>query len=228
MEIKLAEANKNLEAFAYIASHDLQEPLRKIRTFSTLLYDANLEKFDEKSLNYVGKLVDSSSRMQSMIQDVLTLSTLSEDVELTEVTPEKAVEGALENLEIKILESKAVINIGALPPLTGNLLYLSQLFMNLISNSIKFSNKQPEINISGKVHAGMVQITLRDNGIGMDEADLNKIFQPFQRLHSKAEFEGSGIGLSICKKIVELHKGDIKVKSTPGAGTTFIIELPTA
>jgi signal transduction histidine kinase len=227
-EKKLAEANKDLEAFAYIASHDLQEPLRKIRTYSSMLYNSNIDSFDEKSKGLADKVISSSERMQSMIKDVLTLSTINADAEFTNVNPADAVKNALDDLEIKILETQADVHIENLSNVKGNFIYLSQLFMNLIGNAIKFTKVRPVIHIFGREEDNKVLIFVKDNGIGMNAEDAEKIFTPFQRLHTRREYEGTGIGLSICKKIVELHKGSISVDSKLGEGTTFIIELPKA
>lgn len=227
-ELKLDEANKNLEAFVYIASHDLQEPLRKIRMYTTMLYDTETVQQDEKTKAYADKLLALSQRMQTMIKDVLTLSTLSNEVEFTTVAPARTVRDALDDLEIKIIESQAVVNIGVLPAIIGNEVYLSQLFMNLISNAIKFSKQEPVIDIYGVQNNDRVIIYIKDNGIGMNERDTTKIFQPFQRLHRRGEYEGSGIGLSICKRIAKLHNGSIRVESKPDEGTTFVVDLPAA
>lgn len=227
-ERKLADANANLEAFAYVASHDLQEPLRKIRTFTSMLYRNNADSLDEKNKVLADKIMASSTRMQTLIQDVLTLSTIRVDDEFGPVNVKEAVDIALEDLEIKILEKKAVISVADLPTVMGNREYLAQLFMNLISNSIKFSKNTPIITITGLVNADKVLIYVRDNGIGMSEEHVDKIFFAFQRLHSRTEYEGSGIGLAICKRIAEIHQGRISVESTLGEGTTFIVELPKA
>lgn len=226
VEQKLAEANASLEAFAYVASHDLQEPLRKIRTFTSILYRNNAENFDERNKEIAEKIMASTSRMQSMIQDVLTLSTISVNSEFGMVDINEAIDIALEDLEMKIIEKNAIIKITELPKVKGNKEYLAQLFMNLISNSIKFSRKNPYISITGSVKADKLFISVKDNGIGMNEEHLDKIFFAFQRLHSRTEYEGSGIGLAICKRIVELHNGKISVQSKVDEGTTFIIELP--
>jgi chemotaxis family two-component system sensor kinase Cph1 len=227
-ERKLAEANANLEAFAYVASHDLQEPLRKIRTFTSILYRNNSESFDDKNKEIAEKIIASSSRMQSMIQDVLTLSTISINAEFSEVDINEAAAIALENLEMRIAERNAVIKLSELPNVKGNKEYLAQLFMNLISNSIKFSKKNPFISVTGVTKEDKVFIYVKDNGIGMSEEYLDKIFLAFQRLHSRAEYEGSGIGLAICKRIVDIHNGKISVESKIDEGTIFIIELPKA
>ncbi|HEU4472674.1 MAG TPA: ATP-binding protein [Flavisolibacter sp.] len=228
VEKKLAEANKGLEAFVYLASHDLQEPLRKIRTYSTLLLETNKEKFDDKGKELLTKVVSSSERMQTMIKDILSLSTIDESAELSVIDPSNAVNQALEDLEIKILEKNAVINIGKLPSVVGNEAYLSQLFLNLLSNSLKFNARQPIITIKGEVKNDIAYISFSDNGIGISENNLDKIFGAFQRLHSKSDYEGSGIGLAVCKKIVDLHGGTISVNSKIGEGTEFIVELPAS
>ncbi|AEI50746.1 sensor histidine kinase [Runella slithyformis] len=227
-ERKLADANANLEAFAYVASHDLQEPLRKIRTFTSMLFRNNADSFDEKNKVLADKIIASSTRMQTMIQDVLTLSTIRVNDEFETVNLKDAIGIALEDLEVKILEKKAVVRVADLPHVIGNREYLAQLFMNLIGNSVKFSKNTPLITITGLVNANKVLIYVRDNGIGMSEEHMDKIFFAFQRLHSRTEYEGSGIGLAICKRIVELHRGRISVESIPGEGTTFIVELPKA
>jgi signal transduction histidine kinase len=227
-ENKLDEVNKNLEAFAYVASHDLQEPLRKIRMYTTMLYNSNESKFDDASKGFANKVIGSSERMQTMIKDILALSTVNDDVEITEVSPNDAVKKALEDLEIKILERHAIINVDELPKVKGNEVYLAQLFMNLIGNAIKFSKDQPVVNIRGEVSGENVSIYVQDNGIGMNEKDSDKIFNAFYKVHRRGEYEGSGIGLSICKKIVDLFNGNIHIKSKVGEGTTFIIELPKA
>ncbi len=227
-EKKLAEANKDLEAFAYIASHDLQEPLRKIRTFSSLLNKANEERFDDRSKELSQKITTSTQRMQNMIKNILTLSTINNDTELVSVSAEDAVNNAKEDLEIKMMEKSAVVKCDPLPMVKGNLAFLSQLFANLIANAIKFCNGQPVINIAGQQDGNKVFIYVTDNGIGMNKEDVENIFIAFKRLHSRAQFEGSGLGLAISKKIVDLHSGKIRAESEPGKGTTFIIELPAA
>lgn len=228
-EKKLAEANKGLEAFAYVASHDLQEPLRKIRTFSSMLNKANQEIFDDRSKELAQKINSSTQRMQNMIRDVLTLSTINgDDAELVDLNPEDAVNNAREDLEIKILEKNAVVTCRPLPMVKGHMAFLSQLFSNLIGNAIKFCNGQPVVNITGEQKGDRVTIYVADNGIGMNKEDIENVFIAFRRLHSKAQFEGSGIGLAISKKIIDIHNGNIHFESEPGKGTTCIIELQAA
>lgn len=227
-EVKLAAANQSLQAFAYVASHDLQEPLRKIRTFTSRLYTENESKFDDTSKDYITKLETSAERMQRLIRDVLNLSSLSEEVELTIVDTNSAVQSAIENLELKIQEKGAIVKVGKLPKVKGNEAYLSQLFYNLIGNGIKFNNQVPVIDVSGVKLGEKVTINVTDNGIGMKEEYYLKVFEAFGRLHSKSEYEGTGIGLAICKKIVDVHKGQIRIESKEGIGTTFKIELDVA
>ena len=133
-----------------------------------------------------------------------------------------------EDLEIKIAEKKAIIKVGEIPPVMGHQSYLTQLFLNLISNALKFNNKKPVIQIKGETIGKRVYIHVSDNGIGMDKEEVPKIFEPFSRLNPKLEFEGTGIGLTICKRIVSLHNGMIEVDSKPGQGTTITVDLPSA
>jgi two-component system, chemotaxis family, sensor kinase Cph1 len=227
-ELKLADANKSLEAFASIASHDLQEPLRKIKTYSSMLSDANDTNFSPDSRDLANKILHSTQRMQTLVHDVLRLSTISSEIAFDPVNIPEIISRIREDLEFKIAETKAEIQVGEIPPVMGNESYLTQLFLNLISNAIKFNNKKPLISIKGENIGSRVYIHFTDNGIGIDKADLSKIFEAFSRLNPKLEFEGSGIGLTICKKIVSLHNGKISVVSTPGTGSVFTIDLPAA
>ncbi len=224
-ELRLAEANANLASFAHIASHDLQEPLRKIRTFSSVLRSSNPDLSD-RNRQLVDRIESSAGRMQNLVKDVLTISTIDREIELTNVNMNEVLAMALSDLEVKITEKKAAINTSPLPSVLGNKAYLAQVFMNIISNAIKFSKSDPVIFVKSVTDGNNVVISISDNGIGIEKQDLEKIFKTFKRLHSKDEYEGSGIGLSTCKRIIELHHGKISVQSTPGIGTTFLIELP--
>jgi two-component system, chemotaxis family, sensor kinase Cph1 len=227
-EKKLEAANKGLEAFAYVASHDLQEPLRKISTFTSRLLHSNEDKFDSNGKDLARRILNASDRMRTMIHDVLSLSSINEQTELSFVNTNDAVNSAIEHLEVKIEEKNATLNVGQLPNVIGNKAYLSQLFLNLISNSLKFSTRQPVINISGETKGDKVELLISDNGIGMDEGSLLRIFEPFHRLNAKSEYEGTGIGLTICKRIIEIHNGTITATSQQGVGSTFTIILPLA
>lgn len=227
-ERKLSEANSGLEAFAYIASHDLQEPLRKIGMYTSILSSINENRFNDESKELSNKIMNAAERMQVMVNDTLALCTISSQVEMSAFDPARAINNAIIDLEVKIAEKDAYINVNPLPLVKGNEAYLSQLFLNLIGNAIKFSRERPIISITGEKKDDIVIITVADNGIGMNEKNFEKIFNAFQRLNSKDEYEGSGIGLAICKKIIEVHNGKIRVSSEPGRGTSFVVELPAA
>ena len=225
-EENLAEANASLTSFAYIASHDLQEPLRKIRTFASLVQDEYSKNLDERGNDLVEKIMKSASRMQTMTTDILNLSAYTDRISMTMVSVTEAARIAVSDLESKIIESGARITVGTIPEVYGNLSYLSHLFLNLISNSIKFSSQQPVINIWGEPHDGIVSVYIEDNGIGIQEEGHQKIFHAFQKMHNKNEYEGSGLGLAICKRIVDIHRGHLSVSSVIDEGSTFIVELP--
>ncbi len=222
-ERKLEEANNGLEAFAYMVSHDLKEPLRKINYFTTQLKAQNKEVFDESSRTYSEKIINYTDRMHLLIEDILKLSLIDANVELVNVDLNKPIKNALDVLELQIKDQNAVIKIGSLPNVRGNETYLSQLFINLIGNALKFNSRVPFIEINGKMKDGMVWITVADNGIGMDQSESERIFDSFHRLNAHSAYEGTGIGLSIVKKIVKVHKGEIFAVSKPGLGTTFHI-----
>lgn len=223
---ELREANKGLEAFAYVASHDLQEPLRKIRTFTDMAERHG--SFEEQGRMYMDRIRAASTRMSGLIEDVLSLSRITGNVERKIIDPNRAVERAMSDLELKIAERKAVINVAPMPKIRGDEGYLTQLFYNLINNAIKFSEAPPVINIDNRMDGDIVEIRVSDNGIGIDKEYVNQIFEPFQRLHARHEYEGSGIGLAISKKIVDVHGGQLTVESEKGKGSTFIIRLPWA
>jgi signal transduction histidine kinase len=224
-ERKLEMANADLEKFAYVASHDLQEPIRKMIVFNQMLEQRNRDKFDERSRELVEKTIRSSSRMQTLITDVLSLSKLTQDVQLKPVNLYEVISLAIEDMEVKIGEKTANITVGELPQVMGNQGYLQQMFYNLLGNAVKFTHGKPEIHISSTIKDGYVFITVKDNGIGIDKEYFEKIFLPFQRLNSSAEFEGSGIGLSLCYKIAHIHRGEISVESEPGKGSSFTVKL---
>lgn len=227
-EAQLEQANRNLKAFAYVASHDLQEPLRKMRTFAGMLKDRNEGNWDERSAALSEKIMYSAGRLQQLTSDVLNLSVLSESIPMGPVDVNQAIDLALNDLEYRIGEKNAEITTEKIPKVYGNLSYLSQLFLNLISNSIKFNEERPRIRINGERVGDQVIIRLSDNGIGISENDRDKVFEAFQRLHSVSMYEGSGIGLAICKRIVEIHEGSIRVESNRDRGSIFIVELKPA
>jgi len=228
--LQLAQANKDLERknieleqFAYIASHDLQEPLRTTSSFVGLLQKQYHGKLDEKADKYLTYILESSGRMRVLIKNLLDYSQIGNKKELEQVDCNKMLHNVLADLGIAINEAGADIKSDSLPVINGYATELKQLFQNLITNAIKFKKEgaSPEINISVHKNGSYWQFAFKDNGIGIEEKYNEKIFVIFQRLHSRTEYEGSGIGLSHCKKIVELHKGRIWVESTPGSGSTF-------
>jgi PAS domain S-box-containing protein len=233
----LENSNKELESFNYIASHDLQEPLRKIRTFIHLIEKSGFES--ESSRKYFEKINSSAQRMSDLIQSVLTYSRLSKTGEdFAETDLNKILTEVQTDFELLIKEKNAIIKSTKLPVIKANALQINQLFSNLISNSLKFSTVKPKITISSKIEKGkqvhalanpeqsFVHLQFKDNGIGFPDEFKDKIFNLFQRLHGKSEYSGTGIGLSIVKKIVEQHKGYISAESKDGDGATFNIWLP--
>lgn len=223
-ERELEELNRGLQTFAYAASHDLQEPLRKMQLFTSLLQESS-DRLDEGGRLYLDKLNHSARRMRTMIDDILTLSTLHQP-EMKTVDTNETMAIALGDFELRIRESGASVKMSPLPAVRGNKAYLVQLFSNLIGNALKFSDRSPAIEITGRRCGDQVEIRISDNGIGIDPAHFQQIFQPFHRLHARSRYEGSGIGLAIVKRIVDMHRGDIRVESEVGRGTTFIVSLP--
>lgn len=229
LEQKNAEleiTNKELESFNYIASHDLQEPLRKIQTFISFIKDRDMSP--EEAQGYINKIHASAGRMTQLIKDVLIYSRLTSEQQFTKVDLNEILEIVLADYELFINEKDGKVVKDKLPVITAIPLQMEQLFSNLISNSLKYSDKTPVITITYKKNDddGTITITFSDNGIGFEEKYSEQIFKLFQRLHGKNDYAGTGIGLSICKKIVELHKGSISAESIPGKGAIFNIILP--
>jgi len=229
---RLEAANKELQDFVYVASHDLREPLRKISSFGTLLQDSLEGKLDEDQQENFEFMIDGAQRMQAMIDDLLTYSRLTTRAKPPQQVDLNKVIEDLKKLELATLldETRGTIHIPEpLPPVRADLSQVNQLFQNLIGNGLKFHKEgiPPEIIIRAHgVENKMIRIEVEDNGIGIDEKYHGQLFVMFKRLHSRAEYEGTGIGLAICKKIVERHGGTIGVKSTLGEGSTFWFTLP--
>ena len=226
---ELERKNMELQEFAFVASHDLSEPLRKIQTFGDLLEAKNANRLDEQSRDYISRMAGAAKRMQELLDALLRYSRV--DTKGQEFRPSKlddVVRDAVKDLEVPIRKIEARLEISHLPIINCDPYQWRQLFQNLIANSLKYyrSEVKPLVRVYGEEKNGHCRILVKDNGIGFDEKYVDKIFQPFQRLHGKNEYPGTGIGLAICRKIVERHGGTITAKSTPGKGSTFIVTLP--
>lgn len=225
---ELKRSNDELEQFAYVASHDLQEPLRMVASYTQLLARRYKDQLDEDANDFIDYAVDGAERMQQLLNDLLQFSRVGTSTKpFTNVDLKEVVEKSLQNLEKYIEEHEAKITIEtSLPELTVNELQLIQLFQNLIHNAIKFRGDQPpKVWINAEEQDNRWQFSVTDNGVGIDQRHQDRIFMIFQRLHNRNKYEGSGIGLAICKKIVERHGGIIWVDSTPGEGTTFYFTI---
>jgi light-regulated signal transduction histidine kinase (bacteriophytochrome) len=227
---KLARSNEELERFAYVASHDLQEPLRMVASFTQLLSKKYSGKLDETADRYINFAVDGAKRMQQLITDLLAYSRVnSKDLVPRPVECEAVVRGTLQNLRAAIDESGAVVECDPLPDLIADQVQLGQLFQNLIGNAIKFRGQAPpRVHIAAEDHGADWQFSVRDNGIGIDPKHADRVFQIFQRLHTREQYPGTGIGLAVCKKVVERHGGRLWVESQPGTGSNFLFTLPKA
>jgi PAS domain S-box-containing protein len=249
---KLQVSNRELQDFAFVASHDLQEPLRKVQAFGERLSDKFGDQLGETGIDYLRRMQSASSRMQVLITDLLTYSRVTTQAKpFVESELNTVLTDVLSDLEIKIDSTNAELAVADLPKIDMDEVQMRQLFQNLIGNALKFSrpetipqiriwcdsNQSAESNYSdvefndfaiadSETPRGFCRIFVEDNGIGFDEKYLDRVFTVFQRLHGRAEYEGSGVGLAVCRKIVERHNGNLTATSKPGNGTTFIITLP--
>jgi PAS domain S-box-containing protein len=224
---KLKTSNKELEQFAYVASHDLQEPLRMVASFSQLLESRYKDQIDEDADDYIEFIVEGANRMKKLIDDLLAFSRLNTEAKEFKLTDtNSALDDVLVNLNPTIMENNAQITHDPLPIIKVDSSQIRQLFQNLITNAIKFhGDEPPKIHISAEETGKEWLFSVSDNGIGIDSNHLEKIFNVFNRLHTREEYEGTGIGLAICKRIVERHGGKIWVESEPGKGSTFYFTL---
>lgn len=239
----LEAANKNLDRFAFMSSHDLQEPLRKICTFSDLLYSKYKDVFEDDATRYITRIQKSALRMQTLIKDILQFSKVSTDKSAFVSTDLNVVVGeVLTEMESTIQQENAVVNLNPLPTLEVNAGLISALFSNLVGNAIKYRKKDvdPVINIyaqedpivpvednpNGTNKERYCRIFVEDNGIGFDQKYAEQVFNMFVRLHGNNEYEGTGIGLALCKQIADHHRGFISALSKENNGTTFIVSLP--
>jgi PAS domain S-box-containing protein len=236
---RLESSNRELQDFASVASHDLQEPLRKIQAFGDRLKTRCGGSLGEEGLDYLARMQSAAARMQTLINDLLAFARIEikarpkSSVDLSAVARE-----VLSDLELQVERSGARVEVGRLPVVEADPLQMRQLFQNLIGNSLKYRHpeRQPVVRISAAVlegrgtepypGGGLCRINFEDNGIGFDEKYLDRIFVVFQRLHGRKEYEGTGVGLAVCRKIVERHGGSITARSTPGSGATFVVTLP--
>lgn len=225
----LQRKNRELDEFTYVASHDLQEPVRKLVSFSALLKQdvgVELNERAERDLNFI---VEAASRMRDLIQDLLALSrTGRAAMKVEPVALDECVNRALDALEIRVRETGATIVRDKLPEVSADATLVTQLYQNLLGNALKFMPKDrpPQIRVRAARQGDRWELAVEDNGIGIKSEYAERIFKPFQRLHGRGEYEGTGIGLAICKKAVERHGGEIWVESEPGAGARFKFTLP--
>lgn len=228
-EQRLQQTNKEMEQFAYVASHDLQEPLRVITSYLQLLEKKIGTAIDQKTEEYITRAINASNRMKILIDDLLTFSRAgSEARNFIKIDPTRIIEEVKDDLEVRIEESKAEIVFNTFPAINGDPSQIKQLLQNLIDNALKFKKTEvhPIVKITAKQQGGMVDFSVEDNGIGIDEEYHERIFTIFQRLHTRDKYKGTGIGLALCKKIVEQHGGRIHLKSKYGEGSVFYFSLP--
>ena len=226
---ELRRSNRDLEQFAYVASHDLQEPLRKVASFTQLLQKRYGGQLDERADQYIDFAVDGAKRMQRLIQDLLGFSRVGRvGGEVTDVDLAAALARAQDQLSERIEEAGAVVTHDDLPVVRGEEPLLVQLFQNLIGNAVKFGHpdRPPQVHVSARRVEGAWELEVRDDGIGIEPQYVDRVFVIFQRLHAKDLYEGTGIGLALCKKIVEFHGGRIWIPETDGEGTTIRWTLP--
>jgi PAS domain S-box-containing protein len=225
---ELSRSNEELGQFAYVASHDLQEPLRMVASYTQLLSRRYKGKLDSEADEFIAFAVDGASRMQRLIQDLLVYSRVgTQGLQLADSSSEGALAQAVRNLRGAIAESGAIVTHDPLPTVVSDETQLVQLFQNLVGNAIKYQRSGvPHVHISALKKVGKTWLfSVKDDGLGIDEQYFERIFGMFQRLHKREEFAGTGVGLAICKKIVERHGGSISVESQLGKGSTFNFEL---
>ncbi len=239
---ELARSNRELEDFAFVASHDLQEPLRKIRAFGNRLESGYAGVIDDRGRDFMQRMLNAAERMSMLIRDLLAFSRVAtRGKDFNEVDLNDVLTNVRSDLEIAIEESQAILEYDKLPVINGDQGQLEQLFLNLLSNALKFHQKDVAPHITIKLVSpddddlehvfkvdgyNWIKLIIKDNGIGFEQSFAEKIFAPFQRLHGRSEYQGTGIGLAVCRRIVERHNGYISAQSSPGAGAAFSIVIP--
>lgn len=226
---QMEQKNRELQDFAFFASHDLKEPLRKIKAFSDLVADSNQANLEPSAVDYLHRMTRAVERMEAMLAGLLDYSRVATaEKKFRPVDLNAAVAEALDLLEMRIEKAHATVTVGDLPTVEGDPQQIQRLLQNLLSNAIKFHPPEsaPQVGVWGEAAGGMARIHIKDDGIGFQEEFIERIFQPFARLHGRGVFEGTGMGLAICRKIVERHAGKISVHSRLDEGATFTIELP--
>lgn len=228
--LEIQRSNTELEQFAYVISHDLQEPLRMVSSYTQLLANRYSNKLDADADEFIAYAVDGAKRMQTLLHDLLEYSRIgTRGKPFSLVNCQHIVEQAMANLKIAIEESGASVNYDVLPTVMGDEGQLVRLFQNLIGNAIKFRREEPpHVHISAQRRDSVVTFSVKDNGIGINPQHSQNIFEIFRRLHTREEYPGTGMGLAICKKIVERHGGQISVQSQPGQGSTFHFSVDMA
>jgi signal transduction histidine kinase len=228
-EEALRQSNKELEQFAYIASHDLQEPLRKVQAFGDRLASKYAHQLDDDGKLYVNRMQDATNRMRTLIQELLSYSRIrSKGQEFVSVDLNEVVRGVVSDLEVRLEQSEGRVKVGDLPVVLADPLQMRQVFQNLIGNALKFkkSGVPPVVKVAAKTKENTHIIVVEDNGIGFEQEYAERVFEIFQRLHGRSDYEGTGMGLAIVKKILERHVGSVRVESEKGEGSRFILTLP--
>ena len=240
MNTELERSNRELQDFAFVASHDLQEPLRKIQAFGDRLRTIQGPQFSDQGRDYLERMHSAAGRMHTLINDLLMFSRVTTKAQpFAPVNLNKIAKEVVSDLEARIEDTGGKVIIGDLPTIEADELQMRQLLQNLIANALKFRRPEaaPVVTVTAESNGGAVgnndgapaaelRLQVKDNGIGFDEKYLDRIFTPFQRLHGRNEYEGTGIGLAVCRKIVERHGGELTAQSTPGEGSTFTATLP--
>ena len=227
---ELVRSNAELDQFASIASHDLQEPLRKVRTFTERIAETEADRLSERGTDYLRRANAAAERMQTLIEDLLRYSRVStQGRPFAPVDLRRVTEDVLEDLSEQVTGTGAIVRVGSLPTIKADAPQMRQLLQNLISNAVKFRRESvtPEVDVESKVESGWVTITVRDNGIGFDPQYSRRIFRVFERLHGRGTYPGTGIGLALCRRIAERHGGTIVARSVPDEGSTFTVTMQT-